>query len=362
MKAGIITFHFVNNFGGVLQAFALQKTIEEQFDAEAEIIDYRNRFICFTDWVRLFPITTNLSEIRSGLGTMRLRKKRLKKFDAFLKEHMMLTKRYNSTASLKADVPDCDKYICGSDQIWNPMLTAGVNGAYYCDFVKDPAKKFSYAASFGSLNLKKRQLREVKKYLLELGEISVREEEAIPYVKRVSGRDAVQTIDPVFLVSEKEWKKAAVLPSDIPENYILLYIMQHDESVYSYARKLKSQTKLPVVEISRYGYKPSFIDRTLIDVGPSEFLGLFQNAQYIVSNSYHGLAFSVIFNKKLCLVPSRRFRGRIDSLLKLLDIEKNTAPHDNDLLISFDDEGLREKILSERKKAIDYLRRNLFDD
>ena len=359
MRVGIITFHFVNNYGGVLQTFALQKTIKDKCNADAVIVDYRNWFIRLTDWIRLFPITTNQKEFRSGINTMKARRERLDKFSSFLAEKTTLTRKYTSTAAIKRDLPECDKFICGSDQIWNPFLTGGVAGAYYCSFVKERNRKVAYAPSFGTDKISPRHKKKMESYIKELSAISVREKDSIQYMKEHIGREAVQLIDPVFLVSAAEWKKEAVKIDGIPEKYILLYIMQRDETVYSYAKKLKEQFHLPIIEISRYGYQPSFVDISLINIGPQEFLGLFLHATYVVSNSYHGLIFSIVFDKKLCLVPSKRFRSRINNLLALLDRKEHTLDED-DLLISFSDPTLRGCILKEREKSIHYLQENIW--
>nr|MCR5507331.1 polysaccharide pyruvyl transferase family protein [Lachnospiraceae bacterium] len=160
---------------------------------------------------------------------------------------------------------------------------------------------------------------------------------------------------PTFLLTKEQWSEVAVDPG-IKGKYILLYIMQKDETVYSYVREIKKKLNLPVVEISRYGYKPEFVDKTLIDVGPAEFLGLFMNAEFICTNSYHGLVFSLVFEKEFCLVPSKKFRGRIYNLLKLLDIYiQPSLDTEEELKARFDREHVDKIIDEEVKKSVNYL-------
>ena len=128
MKVKIITFHFVNNFGGVLQAYAMQNALEKHCNVEAEIIDYKNEFISLTDFVRLFPVTANVSEILSGIRTLKERFGRIRRFRLFRQEHMQLTKKKYGQIRLRLHPPKADVYICGSDQIWNPFLTFGIRG------------------------------------------------------------------------------------------------------------------------------------------------------------------------------------------------------------------------------------------
>ena len=359
MRVGIITFHFVNNFGGALQAYALQSAVRNVCKVEVEIIDYKNWFIRFTDTVRLFPITTKISEFKSGMVTMGKRFQRIKKFRAFINHNTQLTRGYASGWELKMHSPGCDKYICGSDQIWNPYLTFGAASAYFLDFVERREDKIAYAPSFGTSHPGKYFQNKIGKYLSSFDTLSVRERDGAAFIKEVTGKEAVQLIDPTFLLSKEEWEEVASKPV-VKGKYMLLYIMQQDEQMYEYARKIKEQKGLKLIEISRYGYKPDFVDKVLVDVGPAEFISLFKNAEYICTNSYHGFVFSLIFEKNFCLIPCKRFRSRIRNLAELLnikleegDIEK--TPKDT----GYNTEKVKSVIAVEREKAIKYLQDNI---
>lgn len=355
MKTAIITFHFVNNFGGALQAYALQETVRKECGSDVLIIDYRNLFITFTDLVRLFPITGNFREILSGLGSMGERFGRIRGFRAFRKNRMVLSPTRFGELALKADPPEADVYICGSDQIWNPFLTFGLRGPYFLDFVKDHCRRIAYAPSFGNGTIPSYFHPAIKKHLEKFDALSVRERTGIQLVKELTGRNADQLIDPTFLLTKEEWEKIAV-PPDIQEPYLLLYIMQSDERMFSYARKLKERLKIPVVEISRYGYRPDFVDRTLVDVSPEEFLGLFQHAAYICTNSYHGFIFSLIFEKPFCLIPSKRFRARIYNLAELLSMEIREATPETVEDTVYDRKMVKNVISAERQRAVRWLK------
>ena len=355
MNTGLITFHFVNNFGGALQCYALQRTLKDKCGTEVTVIDYRNWFIRLTDFIRMFPVSDNREEISSGLRTFKARIGRRRKFAAFNRKNMTLSRAYYSSAAISASELGCDRYICGSDQIWNPILTGGFVPAYFLSFVKDPAIKASYAPSFGTSRWKAFMFLPVKRWIASLRCLSVREAEGKNMLKRLTGRNSEQLIDPTFLLTKEEWAEVAEDPG-IKGRYILLYIMQRDETVYSYVRKIKKKLGIPVVEISRYGYKPEFVDRTLIDVGPGEFLGLFMNAEFICTNSYHGLVFSLVFEKEFCLVPSKKFRGRIYNLLKLLDIYiQPNLDTEEELKARFDREHVDRIIDEEMHRSLTYL-------
>lgn len=354
MKVGIITFHFVNNFGGALQAYALQRIIEEEIDSEVEIIDYRNNFIRFTDMVRLFPVTKNVKEIIKGLKTFNKRIARKDKFKKFTQKNYNLSHKYS--ASELSKISDIDVFVCGSDQIWNPTITLGLDKTYFLGF-DTTAKKIAYAPSVGIDNLSKKNRSKIEKYLSDFSAVSVRENAAVSLIELMSNQKVPQLIDPTFLLKTEDWDKVAIEPK-YKKPYILLYIMQLNSDVYNYAKKMKKKYGLPIVEISRYGYKPDFVDYTLIDVGPAEFVGLFKNAAYVCTNSYHGLAFSLIYEKDFCLVPTKKYGIRMRSLLELFEIDNND---NSSLILNYDKDKVKSIIECEKTKAINFLIKNITD-
>lgn len=358
MKLGIITFHFVNNFGGLLQTYALYHTIHEKIGMEVELIDYRNWFIRFTDTVRLFPITKNRKAFVSGLKSFRQRIERKKRFNAFLHTEFVMSKMYRSSIAMKMNPPKNDKYICGSDQIWNPIITGGVVSAYYLEFVNDSTKTCAYAPSFGTGNIPAFFQKRIKKKLENIGMLSVREKSSKADVKAWTGRGAERLIDPTFLMDATRWRKVEKCNIELPEHYILVYIMQSNYNIYEHVANIRAEFNLPVVDISRYGYNPGCVDDTLIGIGCSEFLHLFDHADIVCTNSYHGLVFSLIFGKRLFLVPSQNFAMRMENLLDLLKIKGFDMSSSNEIReLKYDKDALEDIVKLEREKALSYLRK-----
>lgn len=360
MKVGILTFHFVNNFGGALQAYALKSALKE-CDAEAHVVDFRQWFIRFTDMVRMFPIAKDPKVIISGLKTMPSRLGRRRKFASFQKNYMDLSRTYYSARELAANPPGYDKYVCGSDQIWNSFITCGVSTPYYAAFEKNSKNKFSYAPSFGDASLAPKYIPKVKKLINELGDISVREAEGIDIVRSLTGKESVQLMDPTFLVDTSRWEELADKAKiDIPyPEYILVYIMQQDKTVYEYASRLKGKYNLPIIEIGRYGYRAHFVNKCMVNLGPLEFLNLFKNATHVCTNSYHGIIFSIIFGKKICIIPCKRFKTRIDSLLNLFNIKLKDDIENLDLDTEYDRGNVKTVIEREKSRSLAYLKKNL---
>ncbi len=354
-KVGIITFHFVNNYGGVLQTYALQSVVNE-LGHDAKVIDYRNWFIRFTDAVRVLPITKKWAVLNSGFKTMAERLERIQKIQNFVCGKLKLTKRVNSF-SIKSLNGDFDKFICGSDQIWNPFLTCGVDGAYYLDFVDDDNKKIAYAPSMGTGRIPGVMLKRMFTLIRHIPHLSIREKTSEAIVYEGVGRHAEVMVDPTLLVSKEKWERLCEAPQNMPDKYILLYMMQGDDHIYRFARAMKEKYKLPIVEISRYGFNPGFADKVLVNVGIEEFLGLFHNAEYVCTNSYHGFVYAMIFEKKLCLIPSVHFSARIKNLLTLLEMDENDISTYDNLLVKFDYDNIEKVLKDYRNRALTYLDR-----
>lgn len=363
MRVGILTFHFVNNYGGVLQAYALRRFCEKKFSVDVEIIDYRNPFVRFTDMVRLLPITRNTKAFVRGFVTFPQRLDRIKRYRLFIKNYLKLSdKRYMTGISLRHCPPLYDKYICGSDQIWNPIITGGVDSTYFLDFVKDKQNTCAYAPSFGTNQIHSFFLNKMKKYISNINFLSLRESRSGEYVKSWCDRKVSTMIDPTFLLDFDEWQNIAYYEGEeLPQEYILVYIMQSNYAVYEYVKEIKKQFNLPVVDISRYGYRPDIIDRSIVNAGPAEFLALFANASVVCTNSYHGLVFSMIFNKRLYLIRSQNFALRMINLLEVLEIPTDDLTQAEGLVnVIYNYEHLKEVVRKEREKSYQYLRDFLY--
>lgn len=353
MKIGIITFHFVNNYGGVLQAYALHEFIKKSFSVECNIIDYRHWFIRVTDGIRMFPVAEPMKNFLPWIRTISDRKERGRKFRRFIKTYGDLTATHLTYRQLKSERDSFDLLICGSDQIWNPLLTFGPSKAYFLKFAGIKTRKISYAASVGNPPCFKNK---IAKYIRELDAISIRERQE--WLEKSINLIPEQHIDPTFLLNSEDWSKVCAEPIS-KEPYILVYFMQSNNAAYTVVETIKKKLGYPVVDISRYGYAPDFIDKTLVNVGPEDFLGLFRNAAYVCTNSFHGLAFSIIFNKAFSFIPLKRFGYRIDALCDMFHIKRIARDGGAYYDIEYDSDFIEKVIQEERSKALIYIGNNI---
>lgn len=318
-KVGIVTFHRALNYGAVLQSYALQRVISSS-GAECEIVDY----ICpkiKKDYAP-FRIYRNdfIKSFAKSLIMYRRRAKRRDSFKPFFDNYLVKSKKQYTSENIDTLKNDYDLFVSGSDQVWSPGC-AGFDPVYFLTFADDN-QKYSYAASFARTTLPQEKINEYQKRLSGFRKFSVREESGERLVKELTGRDAVTHLDPTLLISSEEWGKIAISKIDKP--YILIFTANPQVSLLDFALKLSKEKKLPVYYINDAPH----INRNGIKyiVAPSveEFVGYFKGAEYVITNSFHGTALSVIFNRNL-FVEFKNKSGRnirSEELLKMLGIER----------------------------------------
>lgn len=293
MKVLTITCHRPHNYGAVLQTYALNKYLRD-LGHDARVIDYipafmgrisekhkNNPIIKIIRKIVIFP-----DNIKGGSV-----------FGGFLKKYVKLTEKTYTRSKLIKDTPRADIYITGSDQVWNSEIPAGRDDTYFLDFVKPPAGKVSYAASMASDKLDEKQKKRYKELLSDFRAISVREASSVKILEEI-GIKAQSTADPVFLLPRCEWSGFAE-KTDIKEKYVLVYAFNGQKNVFEFADRLAKEKKLKVYSVhTRWleGFRNT--DKYYWCPSPNEFLCLIKNAEYVVTNSFHGICFSIIFNKE----------------------------------------------------------------
>ncbi len=325
---GIITFHCSNNYGAMLQAYGL-KTFLRRNGKPADIVRYEPFYMTGRHWWipyapirglkgRIWGMFNMWNEFRIHLQTKEDFSRQLRNMNYFRYKYLVDKKQRKvlSLAGLKR--LKYKYYVVGSDQIWNPDITCGLRKAYFGAFDNKWKKKvISYAASFGGAELTRRHDKEFAKLVRRLDAVSVREEAAVPYVERLYGKEVTAVLDPVFFLKKESWQKVERIPDRVKDrSYILVYVTEPNEAMSDYAKKLSRETELPVIEVraGQLGTNAGFeVDHT---AGPAELLGYIHKAEYVVSNSFHAVAFSMIYEKQfLAFVHSRlgtRMRNIID--------------------------------------------------
>lgn len=364
-RVGTMTFHMAHNYGAMLQAYALP-TAMQKLGYDCEVIDYRFPYI--DRWSRIERWNDLLSKHGTVGGALRYLKRVFTgcylrddmhiKFDRF--ERRIIphsSKIYWDKAELNG-MP-YDAILFGSDQIWNSALTDGVAEEYIGGFECLPGtKKIAYAASCGSSDFHPESRAVYENYLRDFSAIAVRE---ASFQKALCSRGfrVECVLDPTLLLTTDDWKK--LLPRKNPAGqgeYLLIYAFDEDDALYDLARNYSMEKNLPIVVIAYTQKEAMHGMKVLTDCGPLEFLSLLAGAAHVITSSFHGTVFSVLFHKNFHCVPHPQYRERTDSLLDLLGL----TDHNVDELTAFkeiqtDWETVDALLDRQRTASIDYLRR-----
>ena len=324
MRTGLITFHFAHHYGAQLQAYATMKAIQG-LGHGCEIIDYR------------LPHTTRTNQLfKKGGGVRGMAsdahtalhygafQRRFQRFEAFVAEQMKLSpERYTAFDQLRAAPPEYDVYVAGSDQIWNPYIfqDKAFDPAFLLAFVRE-GRRISYAPSLGTPTLPEDKAAQLRDYLAPYSALSVREKRGQVLLKEAAGREARVVLDPTLLLNGEDWGALAAPPRH-QGPYILCYFVSDPAEAAPYALALSRRTGWPIVQLAGARRKIEGASEIVFDAGPREFLGLFRDAAYVCTNSFHGAAFSLQFRKNFFTSMSPRERSeptfsRIYSLLSRL--------------------------------------------
>ena len=355
-KIGILTFHNALNYGAMLQAYAL-KNFLISCNMKVDIVNYLCKYMVYNKKYKFLPIKLKL------FLQFLIRLRNYKLFQICLNFKLFQTKFLNDTKLFfdQSIYELKDKYeifIAGSDQIFSVRLT-GCDKNYFLDFVKNKNKCFSYAASFGLdyENLKEEEKMFVKQNLQNFKFLSLREKQGENIVTKLSNIKTAIHLDPIFLLSKDDWLKISKIPQE-NKDFILVYLINPYNKIIDYINNFSFQKNLKVYYISlNYKDNNNFIN---IRVTPQKFLGYFFKAKYIVTNSFHGLAFSIKFNKKFIVdlsCKTSNTNSRLENLLDLTNLRDRLIDNiGTDYDRPIDWESVNTIIEKEREKSINYLK------
>lgn len=277
---GIITFHFPENYGAVLQTYALQHRLR-QIGHEVRVIDYRPAYHAgMYGW----------SGKRLGLNQQNARRLMLRaSFERFRQEYLAMTSVVRTPDELRTRLPEMDAIICGSDQIWSPNLANDT--AYLLDFARPGVRRIAYAGSFGQPTVPQEYAARFAPLFSQMDALSVREASGRIIIKELCGRDAEVVLDPTMLVTD--WDAIAVPPA-VRGGYVLTVPLRNNPLLEKTARLVASALGLPVLRLYDFELKFWKYRGRRIYTGPREYVGLFRNATFVVTTSFHATAFAIL--------------------------------------------------------------------
>jgi len=365
MKIGILTFHYSNNYGALLQTYALSKTLYS--------LGYE-------------PIIINRvpkkEKERNPFG-LNIKKKIVQKanhyfqksFDKFRKKFLQnITSIINRNEDLGSIVNNMDAVIVGSDQVWRIEYTKGLGLNNFLDFVPGNIRKIAYAASFGNDNFEGNEeiIIKVKALLHRFNAISVREKSGVAICKDLFDVSAVHLIDPTLLLAPNDYiQLISKKENHITEKFITRYILDDTKQKSDIIEYISKQKNLNIFNITRESTTEFSIRKFELNwkkyYYPTISTWLFgiKNAEFIISDSYHGVVFSILFNKQfICIGNKYRGLTRINSLLEKFGLENRLINESENFpvfnkLEEIDYAPINEIIELERIKSIDFLNKQL---
>ena len=327
-----------------------------------EIIDYRPEYLIKPyDVINFKRISspTILGQLKKCLLETVVLPKRLKRhkaFSRFINHKLNLSERVvEDKIPIKYDV-----YVMGSDQIWNPKITKGFDAVYFGDFTyaKENRKYIAYAASMAVIELDEPSKCYLSNALSNFNAISVRERQLVPLLQPLLKNKIDVVLDPTLLVNPEIWENIA-RSSHIKGKYVLVYQIRRDANTLRIANEIAAQLNAFVVEITNPNIHTS--KYKFMSTSPEEFVGLFKNASCVVTTSFHGTAFSVIFHRPLYFVKlGGELDSRSENLLTSIGLEnrinaKNSSPVFNEIDYSNADM----KLLQLKQSSLEYLTRSI---
>lgn len=316
--------HKVMNYGSALQAYALQQKLLS-LGYENELIDYKfpyhekngfslNRFIK--------NVIFFLCNAVAGFP----KEKRTKKFMKFYEENYRESRKSYTLDNIAKTPPLYDAYITGSDQVWNPRF-AGNDPNFMLAFAPDEKPKFSYASSFATTEIDEKKHSFYSHYLSRYNRLSVRETTGVDIIKKLVKKDVSVNVDPTLLLSQNVWDSLSLQSSLILNyKYVLVYVLDYmiggvfDEvqKITDYVSKMLGVRVVYLMGRKEDIFRPNSI--LYKSGGPAEFVYLFKNSEFVITTSFHGVAFSVIYDKPFMGIVNEENKNdsRIQSLLMTL--------------------------------------------
>lgn len=361
------------NYGALLQMYALYTYLKQQ-GHDLFVIDFKLSYPEGYLKRRIGYLLKHPFDIFTAVKN-RLSSKKNKLcleqgFSSFLNQFITLSESTQTLDELQKYPPEADLYICGSDQIWNPN-EIGFYAAYFLDFGSTDVKRISYGASFGRKEIPPEYVDVLRMHLKRFDAISVREASGVEIVEQLTGREATQVLDPTLLLDDFfEVIDDSLTPSG---KYILVYRLYQERRLTKWMSDLinniSRETGLPVYTISPNNkYRGLEVGKQL-HPSPSEFLGLIKDANLVITNSFHGTVFAILFKRRFITCSRDRYEDRqnlrMTELLNGLGLLRHFIAFGSELnslsvaRTSVDYESVYRKLTDMRRGSYDYLKKNL---
>lgn len=353
-----ITVHVGHNFGSILQAIATANVINS-LGKESILINYIPDRVTYKRFFkRMFsgvtPFLRGIISLPNFINNNRL-------YGSYLAKYCKISSPIYDDDNFSLKCPKADYYITGSDQVWNSKHNEGFNNRYYFATLPKDSVKISFASSIGSTEIDKEELEKIKSYLENYKAISVRESSAKELINSI-GLEAEHLLDPTFMMNKDEWSRY-MSKRLVKEKYLLIYIpysIVDEKEIYKLARLIAKEYNLKVVAFSWNWMNKPMADKTIKFASPGDFLSLMHNADYVITNSFHGTAFSINLNKQFSVFMPAAYGTRINSIITLCGLQKRIVTENyglSDIKENINYTAVNKVLDAERDKSVNFLKK-----
>lgn len=371
-----------HNFGSILQTYALQRAVRKT-GCETEIILYKEGTASKLNRLRNLEYMT--TRVKMVIKSIKMRilhpqqknnlSNRSNAFTHFISKQLSFTELFTSKEKLSQIAHNYDGIILGSDQVWHPMNL--LMDFFTLNFVPDEVNKVAYAPSFGVSSIPSKYKEAYKKYVSRINWLSCREMAGVKIIKDLIGKDVPLVCDPTLLLTGYEWSGALSNSVHYDEKYIFCYFIGNNPNQRRLARNYANKYGLKIVALLHIDeFIPTdeyYADYTPYNVGPEEFLYLINNAELIMTDSFHATVFSLTFKKNF--FTFNRFEhgkgnstsSRIDSLLSVVNLDDRKVPAKANMEIlehmkAIEYEDVERKLNNFRNISFEYLQKAIHNE
>lgn len=370
---GLITMHDIANYGSCLQTYATQEVFKS-LGWSTLVVDYRRpnntlehlaeqvfrgrRLAWLEPLWRVAPALKRAAAlpVSSYIRQYFAPFKRFRR--AYLHES---AETYLTYGELEKNPPAADVYCTGSDQVWNSVWNEGFDRAYYLTWVPQGKPRIAYSASIGREAVDEWEKEPMRRALREYSAISMREASGVKILSNM-GVDAHLVIDPTLMLERSDWARIATWPKGVGGNYILVYQLNPSDDFSGYANRAAKTLGLPLVKLCYKGGGRQKGAKNIVSPEVTDFIGLFLNADFVITDSFHATAFALNFEKRFVAIPPNRFSTRIRNILKLTGTaDRLLVDFDNIDLVNYpiDFDGVRLSLEAKRTDSLNFLRKAL---
>lgn len=318
-RIGIVTLQGATNYGAVLQAYALQEYLKK-IGYYVEIINYYDNSLYGYYSPKVFAKPLRLKTIIGKIFRYKRNREQFMIFEKFRTEKLQLTPVIRKYEDLTRYSKKFDILIVGSDQVWNSKINYNTKEIFYLNF-SDTAKKYSYAASAGNIDSIISDYFYITNYLSKFNDLSIRENDLGILLKKKFNINSSLVCDPTLLLTKDEWKKIEE-KYEINDDFILVYMLNENGNMIEFIDNLIKKKNMLVINLGKNISEKNKNIKYLSNVSPGQFVYLYNKATYVITNSFHGTAFSIIYDKRFITFGNGKLNSRMETLLKEFSLEE----------------------------------------